>query len=63
MVMLDAEGGVDWHAVRKAGESHISEIGMRLVLGSEPLDESSWGLSPEAVESQRRLLDGGRGGG
>lgn len=58
MIVLDAEGGIAWHEVRRDVAQRMALLGDEITLAGEPLDAATWGLSPDQVRVSAVHLPG-----
>lgn len=58
LICREFDGGVEWSKVREAIDSGLDEAGQA---GERP-DPDRWGLEPEHVAAQERLMRGGLAG-
>lgn len=52
LICREVDGGLDWSRVRQEMNTGLDDVGLQ----AAPLDPATWGLRPDQVAAQDRIL-------
>lgn len=52
LICREVDGGLDWSRVRQEMNLGLDDVGLR----ASPLDPATWGMLPDQVAAQERIL-------